>query len=97
MKEVPCFICGDAMTVGETVKGKPVLGCDPCATQIFIRGSRGVRMFSEKFGADWKTSKPVPVAEVKPAPAPKPAPKSEPAKGKEVPPVEPAKPAGGLW
>lgn len=42
----PCPVCAQPREVRVTKKGKPYLVCDPCGTQVFIRGSAGIEEFT---------------------------------------------------
>ncbi len=41
----PCPVCTQPREVRVTKKGKPYLVCDPCGTQVFVRGSAGIGEF----------------------------------------------------
>jgi hypothetical protein len=41
-QKVPCFICGDLLAVKLTKKQKPVLTCNSCGVQIFVRYVKGI-------------------------------------------------------
>lgn len=97
MKPVPCPCCGESMEISADKKGKPYAACWPCGAQVFVKAKRGVAMFEQRYGADWKAAAPVvkevsppaPIPEpaaknqpsVAPTPAPKPEPKPEPKRG----------------
>lgn len=38
----PCFLCGDLKEIRIDKNKKPYFICDPCGTQAFIRGKRGI-------------------------------------------------------
>jgi DNA-directed RNA polymerase subunit RPC12/RpoP len=46
-KQYPCFLCGEAMPIKSSKKGKPYLICDPCGLQVFIRKQSGITRFNE--------------------------------------------------
>ena len=41
----PCPVCGAALDVRESKKGKPYLHCDACLVQLFVRGGNGIERF----------------------------------------------------
>lgn len=38
----PCPLCGMALDIRASKKGKPYMVCDPCGVQMFVRGSSGI-------------------------------------------------------
>ena len=39
----PCPVCGAALPINWTKKGKPTFHCDECMVQVFVRGHEGMR------------------------------------------------------
>ncbi len=46
-KEFPCPLCGSAMPIRITRKGKPYCHCNSCMIQIFFRGKVSIRRLQE--------------------------------------------------
>src|SRR5271169_655317 len=42
----PCPVCASPLLVKQTKKAKPYLVCDPCGTQVFVRGPGGIAAFN---------------------------------------------------
>ncbi|MBI4455415.1 MAG: hypothetical protein HY644_05895 [Acidobacteria bacterium] len=40
--KIPCFLCGDLLTIKLTKKDKPVITCNSCGVQSFVRYPRGI-------------------------------------------------------
>lgn len=40
--KIPCFLCGDLLPIKLTKKDKPVLTCNSCGVQAFIRYPKGI-------------------------------------------------------
>lgn len=47
MDEIPCFLCGQKLTVRTDKNGKFYLICDPCGSQHFIRRKQGMERLGE--------------------------------------------------
>lgn len=45
-RKFPCPICADAREVRLTKKKKPYIVCEPCGTQVFVRGPSGIAAFN---------------------------------------------------
>lgn len=43
----PCPICGEALQVRESKKGKPYVVCNSCGVQLFVRTAEGIRKFEQ--------------------------------------------------
>lgn len=44
---LPCFLCGESLDLRTSKNGKPYFVCEPCGTQFFIRGKRGIERLDE--------------------------------------------------
>lgn len=43
----PCPICGAALDIRESKKGKPYVVCNACGVQLFVRNGAGIRRFEK--------------------------------------------------
>ena len=41
-KKIPCFLCGQELTIYLSKRNKPYMVCDNCSMQIFVRGKAGI-------------------------------------------------------
>jgi hypothetical protein len=49
MSAIPCFLCGRKLEKRIDKNGKPYFCCDPCGTQLFVRGKKGRELLEETF------------------------------------------------
>jgi hypothetical protein len=44
---IPCFLCQQDIEIKSSKRGKPYLVCNSCGIQTFIRGKKGIKLFSD--------------------------------------------------
>lgn len=47
MTKIPCFLCSKKLQRRTDKNAKPYFICNPCGTQIFIRGEQGIENLNE--------------------------------------------------
>jgi DNA-directed RNA polymerase subunit RPC12/RpoP len=49
VQSIPCFLCGRQLEKRIDKNRKPYFVCDPCGTQVFVRGKKGRELLEELF------------------------------------------------